>query len=72
MAFMYAMLEPWETLVKYEEKGRTFERLSLLELMKTKPFGAIWDYYCMKNNVPVGEDYIAEIVKHEKEVLSKR
>jgi L-rhamnose isomerase len=72
MAFMYAMLEPWETLVKYEEKGRTFERLSLLELMKTKPFGAVWDYYCMKNNVPVGEDYIAEIVKHEKEVLSKR
>lgn len=72
MAFMYAMLEPWETLVKYEEQGKTFERLSLLELMKTKPFGAVWDYYCLKNNVPVGEDYIAEIVKYEKEVLSKR
>jgi L-rhamnose isomerase len=72
MAFMFAMLEPWQTLVKYEEHGKTFERLSLLELMKTKPYGAVWDFYCMKNNVPVGEDYIAEIVKYEKEVLSKR
>jgi L-rhamnose isomerase len=72
MAFMYAFLEPHATLVKYEEQGKTFERLSLLELMKSKPFGAVWDYYCMKNNVPVGEDYIAEIVKYEKEILSKR
>ncbi len=72
MAFLFAMLEPRETLVKYEEKGRNFERLSLLELMKAKPYGAVWDYYCMKNNVPVGQDYIDEIVKYEKEVLSKR
>ncbi|HNY14360.1 MAG TPA: L-rhamnose isomerase [Bacteroidales bacterium] len=72
MAFLYALLEPWNTLVKYEEQGKTFERLSLLELMKTKPYGAIWDYFCMKNNVPVGEDYINEIVKYENEVLRKR
>jgi L-rhamnose isomerase len=72
MAFMYALLEPHATLVKYEDQGKNFERLSLLELMKSKPFGAVWDYYCMKNNVPVGQDYIAEIVKYEKEVLRKR
>jgi len=72
MAFMYALLEPFETLRKYEEKGRSFERLSLMELMKTKPYGAVWDYYCFKNNVAVGQDYINEIIKYEKEVLSKR
>jgi L-rhamnose isomerase len=72
MAFMFAMLEPYQTLLKFEEKGRTFERLSFMELMKTKPFGAVWDYYCMKENVPVGQDYIDEIVKYETEVLSKR
>ncbi len=72
MAFMYALLEPHETLLKYEEKGKSFERLSLMELMKSKPFGAVWDYYCLKNNVPVGHDYINEIIKYEKEVLSKR
>jgi L-rhamnose isomerase len=72
MAFMYALLEPHKTLLKYEEQGKNFERLALLELLKSKPFGAVWDYYCMINKVPVGEDYIEEILKYEKEVLLKR
>lgn len=72
MAFMFAMLEPYKTLLKFEENGRTFERLSYLELMKTKPFGAVWDYYCMKQNVPVGQEYIDEILKYETAVLNKR
>ncbi|HNW57242.1 MAG TPA: L-rhamnose isomerase, partial [Bacteroidales bacterium] len=72
LAFLFALLEPFETLVKFEEKGMNFERLAFLELLKTKPFGAVWDYYCLQNNVPVGQDYITEIQKYEKEVLSKR
>jgi L-rhamnose isomerase len=72
LAFMYALLEPFEKLVKFEEQGKNFERLAFLELLKTKPFGAVYDYYCLKNNVPVGEDYIADIMKYEEEVLLKR
>src|SRR5512133_3237912 len=72
LAFLYALLEPVEKLVKFEEEGRTFERLAVLELLKTKPFGAVYDYYCMKNNIPAGYDYIDEIMKYEKEVLLKR
>lgn len=72
LAFMYAFLEPIKTLVEYENKGKGFERLALLELLKTMPFSAVYDYYCMKNNVPSGMDYINEVVKYEKEVLSKR
>lgn len=71
-AFMIAMLEPTTALLKYEEAGQNFERLALLEELKTKPFGAIWDYWCLKENVPVGESYVAEIQQYEKEVLSKR
>jgi L-rhamnose isomerase len=72
MAFMYALLEPLKTLVGFEEKGQNFERLSLLEIMKTKPYGAVWDYYCLINDVPVGQDYIDEIRKYEKNILLKR
>ncbi|HNR41268.1 MAG TPA: L-rhamnose isomerase [Bacteroidales bacterium] len=72
LAFLSAFLEPTATLVKYEEDGKTFERLSLLELMKTMPLGAVWDYYCMINDVPAGPDYIDEIRKYEKNVLLKR
>lgn len=71
-AFMIAMLEPTAEMIKMEEAGQNFERLAMLEEMKTKPFGAVWDYYCLTNNVPVGMDYIAEIQQYEKEVLAKR
>lgn len=40
--------------------------------MRTKPFGAVYDYYCLVNDVPVKEDYIKEIQKYEKEILRKR
>ena len=72
IAFMYALLEPHEKLVEFEEKGMNFERLSYLELIKTMPYGAVWDYYCMTSNVPAGIDYISDIGKYEKKVLMKR
>jgi L-rhamnose isomerase len=72
LAFLYALLEPAETLRTYEDAGKNFERLALMEVMKTKPLGAVYDYYCLTGNVPVAEDYIADIQQYEKEVLSKR
>lgn len=71
-AFLIAMLEPTSSLLEMEEAGQNFERLAMLEELKTKPFGAVWDYYCLQNNVPVAEDYIASVQAYEKEVLSKR
>ncbi|HKJ43537.1 MAG TPA: L-rhamnose isomerase, partial [Sunxiuqinia sp.] len=71
-SFMYALLEPTAQLKTMEEAGHNFERLAMLEELKSKPFGAVWDYYCMQNNVLVGEDYISEIQQYEKNVLSKR
>ncbi len=72
LAFLFALLEPTKKLKEYEEAGKNFERLAFLELMKTKPFGAVYDYYCLINNVPVGEDYVADIQKYESDVISKR
>ena len=71
-AFMIAMLEPTVKLVEMEEAGQNFERLAMLEELKTKPFSAVWDYYCMQSGVAVGADYIEEIQHYEKEVLNKR
>jgi L-rhamnose isomerase len=72
LAFLFALLEPTKALVKFEEQGKNFERLAYLELLKTKPFGAVYDYYCLKNNVPVGQDYIEKIQEYEEQVLMKR
>lgn len=71
-AFMIGLLEPTAAIKAYEEKGKNFERLAMLELMKPRAFGAVWDYYCLVNNVPTGGDFIAEIQKYEADVLQKR
>jgi L-rhamnose isomerase len=71
-AMLYALLEPLGTLQQYEEEGKHFERLALLELMKSKPFGAVWDYYCMQEGVPIGEAYISEVQEYERQVLRRR
>ena len=71
-AFLIALLEPTKTLIAMEEAGQNFERLAMLEELKTMPFSAVWDYYCLESGVPVGVDYIAEIQQYEKNILSKR
>ncbi|MBQ3223992.1 MAG: L-rhamnose isomerase, partial [Clostridia bacterium] len=38
----------------------------------TLPFSAIWDAYCMKMGVPVGEDWLKVVREYEKNVLAKR
>jgi L-rhamnose isomerase len=71
-AFLNALLEPLTKLREFESKGQNFERLALLEEAKSMPWGSVWDYFCLKNNVIPGEAYIAEIQKYEKEVTLKR
>ena len=53
--------------------GITRERpLALLEEAKSLPWGAVWDYYCESQGAPAGMAWLAEVKRHEKEVLSKR
>jgi L-rhamnose isomerase len=71
-AFLYALLEPVAQLKGLEEQGLNFERLAIMEELKMKPFGAVWDYYCLKSGVPAAEGYIADIQEYERIVLSQR
>ena len=71
-ALLMALLEPTEMLMKYEDNDQLFERLALQEELKSLPWQAVFDYFCMKNDIPVGRDYIPEIQRYEIEVTSKR
>ena len=71
-AFLLALLEPGDRLSGYEAEGRYFERLAVQEELKNMPWGAVWDMFCLKNDVPVGESYISDILKYEADVTSKR
>ena len=69
---LQALLEPIATLREYELSGKGFERLALLEECKSLPWNAVWDMFCLQNDVPVGEEFIADVQKYEQEVTSKR
>ncbi|MCI5664952.1 MAG: L-rhamnose isomerase [Mediterranea sp.] len=67
-----ALLEPLALLRHYEETGKGFERLALLEEAKAMPWQAVYDLFCLQNDVPVGDTFISEVEKYEQEVTSKR
>ncbi|WJH29751.1 L-rhamnose isomerase [Paenibacillus sp. CC-CFT742] len=71
-ALLRAMLEPVDALKAAELKGDYTVRLALTEEFKSYPFGAIWDYYCAQQGVPVREKWISEIKTYEEDVLLQR
>ena len=71
-ALLLALLEPTEMLSRAEKEGDYTSRLALLEEIKTLPFGAVWDDYCVKKGVPAGMAWINEAKSYESAVLSKR
>ncbi|MBD7911306.1 L-rhamnose isomerase [Clostridium cibarium] len=71
-ALLNAMLIPNEKLRELQDSGNFTERLALMEEFKTYPMGDIWNYYCEKNNVPVGEEWLNEVKEYEKTELAKR
>lgn len=71
-ALLMALLEPIEQLRALEVAGDYTTRLTILEELKGMPFGAVWDYYCLQQNVPVGTAFLNEIRAYEKQVLAQR
>jgi L-rhamnose isomerase len=70
-ALLIAMLEP-PAIKAAEARGDFTSRLALQEEARTMPFGAVWDYYCENKDVPAGENWLAEVKRYEKDVLSRR
>ncbi len=71
-SMLRALLEPTALLSEYELKGQSFQKLALMEEGKSMPFGAVWDMFCLINDVPAGSDFIPEIERYEREVTSNR
>ena len=71
-AILLGLLDPSARLRAAEESGRGHERLALMEHAKALPWGAVWDELCERDGVPAGADWLREVARHEKTVLSKR
>jgi len=71
-ALFLASLQPTRELRRLENRGDLTGRLALQEETKTLPFGAVWDYYCLKAGVPTGDSWLESVHRYEREVLSLR
>lgn len=71
-ALLIALLEPSKMLMQFEDNNQLFERLAIQEECKSLPWGVVYDYFCLTQNVPAGMDYIENICQYEKEVTGKR
>lgn len=71
-ALLIAMLEPAGILRAAERKGDYAARLAWIEEAKSLPAGSVWDYHCLRSNVPCRGDWLAEIAAYERAVLSRR
>lgn len=71
-SILRGLLEPVAKLSELELTNRNFQKLALMEEAKAMPFGDVWNMFCLRNDVPAGADFIAEIEKYENEVTSKR
>ncbi|RMG00299.1 MAG: L-rhamnose isomerase [Planctomycetota bacterium] len=71
-ALLSALLEPIDRLRELEENGDYTGRLAMLEEIKGLPWQAVWDAFCLRQDVPVGETWLDEVRAYEREVLSRR
>jgi len=71
-AILSAALAPCKTLQTLEATGDLTGRLALLEDRKSLPWGAVWDYYCLKRGIAQDGEWLPQVKAYEADVLSKR
>jgi L-rhamnose isomerase len=69
---LLALLEPRSKVLEAENNNDYFTRLAILEEMKSMPFGAVWNYFCLEMGVAAGENWITKIQQYDCDVTKKR
>jgi L-rhamnose isomerase len=69
---LMGLLRPLAKLREAENAGDYTGRLALMEDAKSLPWGAVWEEYCRRNNIPGDGGWIDPIRDYEKRVLAKR
>jgi L-rhamnose isomerase len=70
-ALLIALLEP-PGILQAERAGDYTARLAWQEEAKSLPSGAVWDYYCAREETPVGAAWLADVKHYEKSVQLRR
>ncbi len=71
-ALLGALVEPSDRLRVLDVAGDYTTRLALLEELKAMPLGAVWDYFCLQHNAPVGIAFMDAIKEYAERELAQR
>lgn len=71
-ALCFALVEPHARYKQLERAGDYTARLALMEEAKSLPFGAVWDFHCLRQGVPVGDAWLAEVKAYEQNAQRPR
>lgn len=71
-SLLRASLMPADLVRNSEASGDYTSRLALQEEFKHLPYTEVWNYYCLKNHVPVGDAWLANVKAYEAKYLGAR
>jgi L-rhamnose isomerase len=71
-ALLMALCTPNTHLQELQNEGKLTELMMTQEMVKTLPFGDVWQQYCEECGALTEQKWFDEVRKYEAEVLSKR
>ena len=71
-ALLIALLEPSAALREAEDRMDYTRRLVQMEELKSLPWPAVWDQYCVRKGAPAGMEWFERVRRYERDVLAKR
>jgi L-rhamnose isomerase len=71
-ALLYALLLPHKELAAMQDKGEFTKLLAMTEEFKSYPFSIVWEEFCGRGGCAADEAWLDEVLKYERDVLSKR
>ncbi len=71
-AILYALLTPHDRLKELEAQSDKTRLMVLEESLKGYPWGAVWDEFCRRQNVPEREEYMRDIDRYSAKTFAQR
>ena len=70
-ALLQALLKPWKLLRDAENKLDFTKRLTITEELKDLPHGVVWEEFCARHNMPVGQSLIKDLEGYQNSVSGR-
>lgn len=70
-ALLQSLLKPWKLLRDAENKLDFTKRLTITEELKDLPHGVVWEEFCTRHNMPVGQSLIKDLEGYQNSVSDR-